>query len=70
MFCDIKKAFDRVWHVGLLHKLRACCVSGSLLDWFKDYLYNRRQRVVLPGANSEWTYIRAGNPQGSVPSSF
>ncbi|MCG8096816.1 MAG: hypothetical protein JAZ17_24870 [Candidatus Thiodiazotropha endolucinida] len=66
VFCDIKKAFDRVWHAGLLHKLRACGVSGSLLDWFRNYLSDRRQRVVLPGANSDWAYIRAGVPQGSV----
>ena len=32
VFCDIKKAFDRVWHAGLLHKLRVCGFSGSLLD--------------------------------------
>ena len=66
VFCDIKKAFDRVWHAGLLHDLNACGVSDSLLNWFKDYLTQRRQRVVLPGVNSEWTYTKAGVPQGSV----
>ena len=66
VFCDIKKAFDRVWHAGLLHKLNACGVSDSLLNWFKDYLSQRRQRVVLPGVNSEWTYTKDGVPQGSV----
>ena len=65
-FVTLKKAFDRVWHAGLLHKFRACGVFGSLLDLFNDYLSNRRQRVVLPGAKSEWVYIRAGVPQGSV----
>ena len=45
VFCDIKKAFDRVWHAGLLQKLNACGVSDSLLNWFKDYLTQRRQRV-------------------------
>ena len=66
VFCDIKKAFDRVWHAGLLHKLKACGVSGSLLNWFQDYLSNRRQRVILPGVNSDWAYTKAGVPQGSV----
>ena len=66
VFCDIKKAFDRVWHAGLLHKLRACGVSDSLLNWFHDYLSNRRQRVIIPGANSDWAYTKAGVPQGSV----
>ena len=29
VFCDISKAFDRVWHVGLLHKFKAACVTGA-----------------------------------------
>ena len=66
VFCDIKKAFDRVWHAGLLHKFHACGISGTLLDWFKDYLSQRRQRVVLPGVFSDWAYTHAGVPQGSV----
>ena len=66
VFCDIKKAFDRVWHAGLLHKLHTCGISGTLLDWFKDYLSQRRQMVVLPGVFSDWAYTYAGVPQGSV----
>ena len=66
VFCDISKAFDRVWHVGLLHKLKASGVKGKILDWFKHYLSDRKQRVVLPGAISDWVFIRAGVPQGSI----
>ena len=66
VFCDISKAFDRVWHVGLLHKLKAAGVTGKVLDWFKHYLSDRKQRVVLPGAVSDWVFIRAGVPQGSI----
>ena len=66
VFCDISKAFDRVWHAGLLLKLKSAGVAGSVLNWFKSYLFDRRQRVVLPGANSNWTSIRAGVPQGSI----
>ena len=66
VFFDIKKAFDRVWHEGLLHKLKACGVSDSLLNWFKAYLSNRKQRVILPGTNAEWAYTKAGVPRGSV----
>ena len=66
VFCDIRKAFDRVWHVGLLHKLKASGVKGEILDWFKHYLSDRKQRVVLPGAISDWVFIRAGVPQGSI----
>ena len=66
VFCDISKAFDRVWHAGLIHKLEFAGVTEEALEWFRNYLSNRRQRVVLPGASSDWAYIRAGVPQGSI----
>ena len=66
VFCDISKAFDRVWHEGLIYKLKAAGVSGDVLRWFQSYLLGRRQRVVLPGSFSEWVYIKAGVPQGSI----
>ena len=66
VFCDISQAFDRVLHPGHLHKLKASGVSGTLLDWLENYLSERRQRVVLPGSISDWVYIKAGVPQGSI----
>ena len=66
IFCDVSKAFDRVWHKGLLYKLQTIGLSGPLLVWFNDYLDNRRQSVVLPGAVSGWTSLKAGVPQGSI----
>ena len=66
VFCDICKAFDHVWHSGLIHKLETAGVSCCLLLWFKNYLSGRKQRVVLPGAHSDWTNIRTGVPQGSI----
>ena len=66
IFFDISKAFDRVWHQGLLYKLQTVGITGSLLLWFTDYLHNRKQRVVLPGGISDWTTISAGVPQGSI----
>ena len=66
VFLDITKAFDRVWHKGLLFKLRGFGVSGLLLAWFKSYLENRSQRVVIGGVSSEFKYLFAGVPQGSV----
>ena len=66
VFCDISKAFDRVWHAGLLRKLEASGVTGKLLNWFKNYLLDRRQSVILPGVDSDWSKIFAGVPQDSI----
>ena len=66
VFCDISKAFDRVWHRGLIHKLRDMGCSEEVLKWFSSYLTNRRQRVVNNGQTSEWTFVKAGVPQGSI----
>jgi hypothetical protein len=66
VFLDISKAFDRVWHRGLLFKLKKCGITGRLLDWLQDYLTDRHQRVIVNGEHSEWGRINAGVPQGSV----
>jgi hypothetical protein len=49
VFLDIAKAFDRVWHKGLLHKLQRNGISGRLLVWLRNYLSERYQRVVHRG---------------------
>ena len=66
VFCDISKAFDRVWHKGLLHKLESKGVSGPLLKWLSNYLSNRSQRVVINGTQSSCLQLQAGVPQGSI----
>ena len=66
VFADISKAFDRVWHAGILHKLKNNGITGSLNEWFSDYLTDRKQCVVINGHSSEYGTIEAGVPQGSV----
>ena len=66
IFCDISKTFDRVWHQGILLKLRAAGVTGKLLPWFSSYLSYRRHKVVLPGASSYWNLIFASVPRGLI----
>ena len=66
VFCDITKAFDRVWHDGLIFKLKKLGIENNLLQWFTNYLSNRQQRVVINGEHSSWGYVKAGVPQGSV----
>ena len=63
VFCDISKAFDKVWHVGLLHKFKHVGITGNLLSWFKDYLQNRLQKVLIRGQSSAWGLISAGSPR-------
>ena len=66
VFLDVSKAFDRVWHTGLLFKLQKLGVQDTLLSWIKNYLCDRKQRVVIEGHSSEWKSINFGVPQGSV----
>ena len=60
------KVFDRVWHKGLLRKLESIGIIGSLLSWVKNYLSERKQRVVINNSTSSWRDINAGIPQESI----
>ena len=66
VFCDISKAFDRVWYRGLIAKLKHYGFCGPLLNWFQSYLTIIFQRVVIPGGISEWLEILVGVPQCST----
>ena len=66
VFLDASKAFDRVWHEGLLYKLKQLGVPHELVLWFSSYLSNRSQRVVIEGSASSWLPVEAGVPQGSI----
>ena len=46
---DISKAFDRVWHAGLLHKIKSYGISGQIFGLISSFLSNRRLQVVLDG---------------------
>ena len=66
VFFYLSKAFDKVPHCQLLSALANAGVSGSLLHWFRSYLFNRFQRVVLDGHISEVHSVSSGVPQGSI----
>ena len=63
---DISKAFKRVWHAGLLHKLKSYGISGQIIGLISSFLNNRRLRVVLDGKSSQEYPVNAGVPQGSI----
>ena len=63
---DISKAFDRVWHAGLLHKLKSYGISGQIFGLISSFLSNRQLRVVLEGKPSQEYPVIAGVPQGSI----
>jgi len=65
-FLDISKAFDKVWHPGLIFKLKQNGINGNLLNMLEHYLSDRKQRVILNGIESPWESIISGVPQGSV----
>ena len=62
---DISKAFDKVWHAGLLHKVKSYGISGQIFGLISSFLSNRQFRVVLDGKSSQEYPVNAGVPQDS-----
>ena len=54
VFLDISKAFDRVWHEGLIYKIKWMGLKGDLLALIESFLFKNQQRAVLNGQESEW----------------
>ena len=63
---DTSKAFDRVWHAGLLCKLKSYVISGHIFALISSFLNNRQHRVFLDGKSSQEYPVNAGVPQGSI----
>ena len=62
----MSKAFDKVWHQGLIFKLKSVGVLDSLLNLIESFLSNIFQRVLLNGQTSKWLPVKAGVPQVSI----
>ena len=60
------KVFDKVWHEGLIYKLKSYGIYGNLLKLIENYLTDREQGVVLNGQTSSWERVLSCVPQRSV----
>ena len=72
VFLDVAKAFDSVPHDRVVTALSRSGVSGSLLDWFRSYLTNRRQFVAVQGVSSSLAPVSSGvdSRPSPLPSRF
>ena len=66
VFCDLSKAFDIVWHQGLILKLKQYGISGEFLNCLTSYLDNRQERVSIKNYKSSYKNVFAGVRQGSI----
>ena len=66
VYLDFSKAFDKVAHQRLILKLQNIGFGSTVCKWIVDWLKNRKQRVRLNGAYSDWAEVISEVPQGSV----
>ena len=66
IYLDFQMAFNTIPHQRLLSKVHAYGIRGQVYDWIRNFLLNRRQRVVLNNSKSNWTEVISSVPQGSV----
>ena len=66
VYLDFRKAFDSVPHKRLIKKLEKYGITGNLLKWLKNFLNDRKQKVVINGKFSKWSDVLSGIPQGSI----
>lgn len=66
LYLDIKQAFDKVWHVGLIRKMIENNIEDSLIHLINNYLYKRRFHSFFQNYKSETKNIESGVPQGSI----
>ena len=66
VFLDISKAFDLVWHEGLIYKTKNYGITGKFLNFIKNFLTDRKIQVKVNETLSDTYDLENGTPQGSV----
>ena len=66
VYMDFMKAFDKVPHRRLLHKMHRNKISENVIKWVESFLSNRLQKVIVNGAESKCHHVTSRIPQGSV----
>ena len=66
IFLDFSKAFDMVWHNGLVQKLLNKGLSGNIINYIQDFLQNRQITVGVENQKSDFYPLENGTPQGSI----
>ena len=66
IYTDFAKAFDKVPHKRLIHKLRSYGLDEELIAWIEAFLVGRQQRVKINGTFSNWIDVLSGIPQGTI----
>ena len=61
----VSKAFDKIWHQGLLPKLKQNGISVNMLEALTDFFKRLRANIVLNGQNFSWENVKAGVPKDS-----
>ena len=66
VYCHFMKAFNKVPHKRLAHKVEKYGITGNIIGWIKSFLSERTQRVIIKSAESNPAPVTSGIPHGSV----
>jgi len=66
IYTDLEKAFGKVPHQLLIHKLNLYNLDPQVVEWIISFLSNRKQRIPFNNTFSEWKQVISGIPRGSI----